>query len=128
MKLVDQYLKAIEKDLRLSKLQVNTEEVGAVSEVKDGVVIINGLDNVSYGELIEFESGVQGYVIELNEDEIGVIVLGNYLQIKAQEEVKALGKTLSIPVGNNLIGRVIDPLGNPLDSKDRVKTDTLYPV
>lgn len=128
MKLIDQYLKEFEKDINLSKLKIKTEEVGVVNELKDGVAILMGLDNVSYGEIIEFESGVKGYVIDILEDQIGVIVLGNYLNIKAGEQAKALGYTLSIPVSEDLLGRVVDPLGLPQDGKPKIKAIKNYPV
>ncbi len=128
MKLIDQYIKEIEKDLTRKQLKFKTEEVGAVAEVRDGVAVLVGLDNVSYGELIEFESGIKGYVIDMTEDTIGVIVLGDYLQLKAGEQAKALGQTLSIPVSEKILGRVIDPLGNPQDNLTRIKADKFYPI
>ncbi len=128
MKLIDQYIKEIEKDITRSRLKIKTEEVGAVAEVRDGVAVLVGLDNVSYGELIEFESGVQGYVIDMTEDTVGVIVLGDYLQLKAGEQAKALGETLSMPVSEKILGRVVDPLGNPQDNAPRIKADKHYPL
>ncbi len=128
MKLIDQYLKEFEKGINLSKLKIKTEEVGVVQELKDGVAILIGLDNVSYGELIDFESGSKGYVIDIMEDQVGAIVLGNYLNIKAGEQAKALGFTLSIPVSDDLLGKTIDPLGNPQDGKSKIKSNKLYPV
>lgn len=128
MKLIDQYIKDIEKDITRSHLNIKTDEVGVVSEVKDGVAVLIGLDNVSYGELIEFESGVKGYVIDLTEDSVGVIVLGDYLKLKAGEQAKALGQTLSIPVSEKILGRVVDPLGNPQDGSPRFKADKNYPL
>lgn len=128
MKLIDQYLKDIEKDLQVSKIKIKTEEVGAINEVKDGVAILIGLDNVAYGEIIEFESGTRGYVIDMMEDQIGVMILGNYLKLKAGEQARALGYTLSIPVSDSVIGRVIDPLGFPQDGRSKIKTAKQYPV
>ncbi len=128
MKLIDQYIKEIEKDITKSQLKIKTEEVGVISEIKDGVALLIGLDNVSYGELIEFESGVKGYVIDMNEDSIGVIILGDYLGLKSGEQAKALGQTLSVPVSERILGRVIDPLGNPQDNLSKIKADKFYPL
>ncbi len=128
MKLIDQYIKEIEKDIARSRLKIKTEEVGAVAEVRDGVAVLVGLDNVAYGELVEFESGIKGYVIDMTEDAIGVIILGDYLQLKAGEQAKALGETLSIPVSEKNLGRVVDPLGNPQDNGPRIKADKNYPL
>lgn len=128
MKLFDQYLKAIEKDARFTKLKSKPEEVGVVEEVKDGVALLAGLNNVAFGELIEFESGSLGYVIDLSEDEVGVVVLGDYLLIRSGEEAKALGRTLSVPVGEDLLGRVISPLGEVIDGKEKIKSKENYAI
>ncbi len=129
MKLIDQYLSNIEKELRsISKIKIKPEEVGIVKEIKDGVVILLGLDNVSYGELVEFESGVKGYVVDLSEDFVGVIVLGDYLNIKAGEQAKATGAVLSIAISEKILGRVVDPIGNPLDNLPPIKSEVYYPL
>ncbi len=128
MKLFDQYIKDLEKELTKSKKRIQTQEVGVVLEVKDGVVILDGLDGASYGEIIEFDSGVLGYIIDLMEDEVGTIVLGDYLNIKLGDSARATGKTLSLPVSDGLIGRIVDPLGSPLDEKGKIKSKTRYPL
>ena len=127
MKLIDEYLKNLEKELK-NKPKIETEETGIVSQVKDGVVILEGLDRVAYGELIEFKKNVLGYVIDLTEDEVGAIILGDYTTIAAGDKAKALGYTLSVPVSESLLGRVVDPLGLPLDGKTPIKSKTFYPV
>lgn len=128
MKAIDEYIKSLEKELRTSTLKVVSQEVGVVNEVKDGVVILSGLDNVAYGELIEFEKGEVGFVIDLTEDTVGSIILGNYLGIKAGDQAKALGITLSVPVSESMTGRVVDALGNPIDGKKAIKSDKRYPI
>ncbi len=128
MKLIDQYLKEIEKDLLKASLKIKTDEIGQLLELKDGVATLIGLDNVSYGELIEFESGIKGYVVDISEDQIGAIILGDYLKLKAGEQAKALGYTLAIPVGESLIGRVVDSLGYPLDGKGNIKIEKNYRI
>jgi len=127
MKLIDEYLKTLEKALQ-NKPRITSEETGTVSQVKDGVVILEGLDQVAYGELIEFKKNLLGYVIDLTEDEVGAIILGDYTTISAGDEAKALGYTLSVPVSETLLGRVVDPLGSPLDGKTPIKSNTFYPV
>ncbi len=128
MKLIDQYLKDIEKQLKVSQLKVKTDEIGIVTEVRDGVCFLDGLDNVSYGEVIEFESGVKGYVVDLVEHQVGVVVLGDYLSLRAGQQARASGHTLSVPVSDAVLGRVVDPLMNPLDGGLKVSSDTLYPI
>src|SRR3989344_2947405 len=108
MELIDKYLKEIEIELELAKqtkAKVKTTEFGTVVEVKDGVVVIEGLDNISYGELVEFKNKTVGYVVDLSEESVGVIIFGDYLGIAAGDRAKALGVTLSIPVSSSLVGR-----------------------
>lgn len=128
MKFIDEYIKNLEKELKNSKLKITSQEVGEVNEVKDGVVLLSGLDNVSYGELIEFEKGEVGFVIDLTEDVVGAIILGNYLSISAGDQAKALGITLSVPVSESIIGRVVDSLGKPIDGKKEIRAEKRYPI
>src|SRR6201747_416818 len=95
------------------KLQVS--EVGTVIEVGDGIARIYGLRNAMAGELLEFSNGVMGQVFNLEEDSIGAVVFGDYLAIKEGDTVKSTGRLLEVPVGEAVIGRVVDPLGRPLD-------------
>ena len=127
MKLIDEYLKTLEKELQ-GKPKIESEETGIVVEVKDGVAILEGLDRVAYGELIEFKKNLIGYVIDLTEDEVGAIILGDYTGITAGDKAKSLGYTISVPVSESLLGRVVDSLGSPVDGKPPIKTKTLYPV
>lgn len=101
---------------------------GIVSEIGDGVAKISGLQNLSYSEMVEFPHGIYGVAINLEENEIGVIILGDYLKIKEGDPVKGTGRLLSIGVDNKLVGRVINPLGHPLDGKSEVFTKKLYPI
>lgn len=126
---LDEYIKQMEAKLvETPSLQVVPQEIGYVEEVRDGVAVARHLDSVTYGEVVEFKSGVRGYVIDLTEDRVGIIVLGDYLKIQANEQVKALGYTLSVPVSEKLLGRVVDPLCNPLDTLPPVKAEANYPV
>jgi F-type H+-transporting ATPase subunit alpha len=128
MSQIDQYIHEIEQELTEDrKGKVKSEEVGTVKRVTDGVAVLTGLDNVSFGEIVEFASGVQGMVIDLT-SEVGVVILGNYLQIEAGETVKATGRTLSVGVSEDIIGRVVDPLMKPQDGGDDIKADKYYPM
>lgn len=128
MKIIDQNVQDIEKEIDSYHPNVKTEEIGWVTEVKDGVITLKGLDNVSYGEMITFDSGVTAMVIDLLEDQVGAIVLGNYLSLQFGDLAKATGKTLSVPVSDEIIGRVVNPLGEVIDGGSPIKADTLYPV
>lgn len=101
---------------------------GVVQEIADGVARVSGLAEVSYSEMVEFPSGILGVAINLEDDEVGVIILGDYLKIHTGDQVKGTGRLLSVAVGEELIGRVIDPLGNPLDGKGKINTKTFYPI
>ena len=129
MKVFDQYIKDLEQELSSSKKRhAGSEEIGYVEEVKDGVAVISGLDNVAYGEIVSFESGVKGSVIDLLDEMVGVIVLGDYLQVRSGEVVKATGDILSIPVSDEVLGRVINPLGETQDTGPAIKAEKRYPI
>jgi F-type H+-transporting ATPase subunit alpha len=95
--------------------RINVTEVGTVIEVGDGIARVYGLRNAMAGELLEFENGTMGQVFNLEEDSIGAVIFGNYLAIKEGDSVKATGRLLEVPVGEAVIGRVVNPLGQPLD-------------
>src|SRR5881275_908881 len=95
--------------------RVSVSEVGTVIEVGDGIARIYGLRNAMAGELLEFENGTMGQVFNLEEDAIGAVIFGDYLHIKEGEQVKSTSRLLEVPVGDAVIGRVVNPLGQPLD-------------
>src|ERR671910_1810158 len=95
--------------------RVQVSEVGTVIEVGDGIARIYGLRSAMAGELLEFENGTMGQVFNLEEDTIGAVIFGNYLEIKEGDTVKSTGRLLEVPVGDAVIGRVVNPLGQPLD-------------
>ncbi len=128
MKAFDQYLKQIEEEIKTKKVGYATDEIGVVQEVHDGVALVAGLDKAGFGEVVEFESGVKGYIIDMTEDSVGVIVLGDYLLIKSGEQVKALNYTLSVPVGEEFIGRSINPLGEVIDGGTAINATSRNPV
>src|SRR6187397_1641889 len=101
--------------------RVQVSEVGTVIEVGDGIARIYGLTNAMAGELLEFENGTMGQVFNLEEDSIGAVVFGNYLDIKEGDTVKSTGRLLEVPVGEAVIGRVVNPLGEPLDGGPPIK-------
>src|SRR5690606_19146814 len=92
-------------------------EVGYVDEVGDGIARVLGMDNVHFSELVQFGNGVLGMAFNLEKDNVGVIILGEYDEIKEGDEVRPLGRIASVPVGPGMIGRVVDALGNPIDGK-----------
>jgi len=124
----DEIASVIQAEIEKYESAIDVREVGTVLEVGDGIARIHGLSNIMAGEMVEFPNGVNGLAFNLEENSVGVIILGDYLAIEEGDEVKALGKLLSVPVGNAVLGRVLDPLGNPLDGKGPVTTNELRPV
>jgi F-type H+-transporting ATPase subunit alpha len=108
--------------------QLTTREVGTVISVATGIAKVSGLPNVGFDELLAFANGVFGIAFNVDEDEIGVVLLGDYWQLQAGAEVERTGRVMDVPVGDGLLGRVIDPLGRPLDSKGTVNTSKRLPI
>ena len=109
---------------RIAKLDTSTEarNEGTVVSVSDGIVRIHGLADVMYGEMIEFEGGVYGMALNLEQDSVGAVVLGDYLGIQEGQKVKCTQRILEVPVGPEMLGRVVDALGNPIDGKGPINT------
>ncbi|MGA0848822.1 MAG: F0F1 ATP synthase subunit alpha, partial [Chthoniobacterales bacterium] len=101
---------------------------GTVREVGDGIARVEGLSNVMLNEMVEFPGGVFGLALNLEENEVGVVLLGNYGSIKEGDEVKTTGRLLSLPVGKGLLGRVVNTLGEPIDGKGPIQATTYYPL
>ncbi len=119
--------KILEK-LSSYSLRIEEQLTGKIISIADGVAKISGLYGVAYLEVVEFPQGVRGVAINLEEREVGVIILGDYLKLREGDEVKNTGELLSVPVSLDLIGRVVNPLGVPLDGKGEIKSREAYPV
>jgi len=108
--------------------ELNVEETGTVTYVGDGIARAHGLDNALAGELLEFSNGVYGMVQNLESNDVGIVILGNYDDIREGDTVKRTGRIMEVPVGEALIGRVVNTLGQPIDGKGEIKTDHTRPV
>lgn len=122
--IADAFLKQIE-DFDHS---VEARSVGTVASVYDGIALVDGLADVKAGELVEFGNGTAGLALDLQADSVGVVIMGDYADIETGDEVRATGRIASVPVGDALIGRVVDPLGQPLDGKGPINSDNLQPI
>ncbi|MEA1951876.1 MAG: F0F1 ATP synthase subunit alpha, partial [Planctomycetota bacterium] len=111
----DEIASVIQQEIEQYQSQVDVSDVGRVLEVGDGIARVYGLADVMAGEMVEFPGGVTGLAFNIEENSVGVIILGDYLGIEEGDEVKSTGRLLSVPVGEGVVGRVLDPLGNPLD-------------
>ncbi len=108
--------------------KMTVDEVGSVIKVGDGIAEIHGLEKVMAGELLEFPHAVRGLALNLEEDKVGTVLFGDFQKIKEGDEVKRTRKIMSVPVGDAMIGRVVDALGNAIDGKGEIVTDTFNPV
>ena len=129
MKIKTEEIKSIiKKEIETYKSELDVSEVGTVIQVGDGIARIHGLSNAMSGEMLEFENGVQGMVLNLEEDTIGCAILGDYLEIQEGDSVKRLNRVLAVPVGEELLGRVVTPLGEPLDGKGPINITKYRPL
>src|SRR5215475_11113397 len=110
---------------RIKNFDAATEarNVGTVVSVTDGICRVHGLADVAYGEMLEFPGGSFGLALNLERDSVGAVVLGEYKHIKEGDTVKTTGRILEVPVGEGLLGRVVDSLGKPIDGKGPIKAD-----
>lgn len=121
-------LEEIEKQIEKSKLTTTPKNIGKIVEIGDGVVSASGLSDVSALELVSFPHQITGLALNLEEDTVGIIVFGDWTKLKEGDSCQTTGKILEVPVGEELIGRVVDPLGNPLDGKGKIATKKHYPA
>ena len=121
-------LQDIETQIAGAKTDVARENVGVVREIGDGVAKIEGLTGAMMNERLDFGNGVSGLALNLEETEVGAVILGDYTGINEGTEVRTTGELLSVPVGKGLLGRVVDALGQPLDDKGEITSDQTYPV
>ncbi len=118
----------IRKEIEALDLSAKKTNTGNIVYVSDGVARVSGLSEVMFNEIVQFSDGTVGLAMNLEEDEVGVILLGDYSNLKEGDEAKTTGRLLSVPVGKGLLGRVVDTLGNPLDGKGVINSSEYYPV
>jgi F-type H+/Na+-transporting ATPase subunit alpha len=121
-------LQEIESTISKAKTSTQKQNVGVVREIADGVAKIEGLSDVMLNEMVEFPGGLYGLALNLEETDVGAIILGDFSKIKEGDEVKTTGRLLEVPVGKELLGRVVNALGEPLDGKGPIKSTKTYPV
>jgi F-type H+-transporting ATPase subunit alpha len=125
---VDEISSVIKQEIEQYRSEIDVAEIGKVLEVGDGIAQIYGLSNAMASEMLEFENGAAGQVFNLDENSIGAVILGDYLGIKEGDQVRRTGQLLSVPVGEAMLGRVVDPLGQPLDGKGVIETPHRLPL
>jgi len=118
----DEIVRVLREEIENYDRVVNISETGSVISVGDGIARIHGLERVMAGELIEFPHHVSGLALNLEEDQVGAVLLGDFTEIKEGDEVRRTGRIMSVPVGDALVGRVVNALGEPIDGKGPVET------
>src|SRR6476469_11082207 len=109
-------------------ITVDVAEVGTVISIGDGIARVHGIERAMAGEMIEFPHGVFGIALNLEEDSVGAVLLGDYTQIKEGDPVKRTGRIISVPVGEEMLGRVVNALGQPIDGKGPLGTSQTAPI
>lgn len=124
----DEISSVIKEQIKRYEDKLQTEDVGSVLQVGDGIATVHGLEKCMAGELLEFPQGVYGMALNLEEDTVGVVLLGKDENIVEGDEVKRTGRIVEVPVGDAIIGRVVNSLGHPIDGKGKIETDKFRPV
>src|SRR3954452_12293937 len=121
-------LQELEAQIEGAKTAAARQNVGVIREIGDGVARVEGVADAMLNEMLDLGNGITGLALNLEETEVGVIVLGDYTMLQEGDEVRTTGKLLQVPVGKGLLGRVVNTLGEPLDGKGPVKSNIAYPV
>ncbi|MBM3765932.1 MAG: F0F1 ATP synthase subunit alpha [Acidobacteria bacterium] len=124
----DEIARVLREEIENYDQAVNVSETGSVISVGDGIARIHGLELVMSGELIEFPGGVSGLALNLEEDQVGAVLMGDFQHIKEGDEVKRTGRIMSVPAGDALIGRVVDAIGTPIDGKGPIAATQFNPI
>lgn len=118
----------IKQQIQNYQSEIEVHDVGTVIQVGDGIARVHGLDNCMAGELVEFSNGVLGMAQNLEESNVGIVILGPYRDIREGDEVKRTGRIMEVPVGEELIGRIVNPLGQPVDGLGPILTSKTRPI
>src|SRR5712691_6615517 len=124
----DEISKILRQEIENYQGAIDVSETGSVISVGDGIARIHGLEKVMAGELIQFPHDVSGIAMNLEEDQVGAVLLGDYTLIGEGDEVRRTSRIMSIPVGEAMVGRVVNALGDPIDGKGPIRTTEYYPV
>ncbi|OGI45889.1 F0F1 ATP synthase subunit alpha [Candidatus Nomurabacteria bacterium GWB1_40_6] len=118
----------LKREIENFSVQIKVEKIGKVLEVFDGIAKVSGLSDIKSSEMVIFPNGETGVALNLEEDAVGIIILGDFSKIKEGDEVKATGKILEIPVSDDILGRVVNAIGAPIDGKGAIKSSKTYPI
>jgi len=125
---IQQISEELRKQIEVFEPEYQLKDVGTVIEAGDGIARVSGLSNIRSQELVEFENGVMGIAFNLEKDNVGITVVGDYAGIEEGMQVRSTGRIASVPVGDGLIGRVVNALGQPIDGKGPIRFDRYRPI
>src|SRR3954454_24913653 len=124
----DEITRVLREEIENYESAVSVAETGFVISVGDGIARVYGLEKAMSGELLEFPHNVSGLALNLEEDQVGVVLLGDYTEIREGDEVRRTGRIMSVPVGDALIGRVVNGIGQPIDDKGPIDSSLYFPI
>src|SRR6201997_491849 len=124
----DEITQLLKEQIQNYASKIRVDEVGTIISLGDGIARIHGLDKVMYGEMIDFPHGVAGLAMNLEEEQVGAVLMGDYTELREGDQVKRTGKILSVPVGEGMIGRVVNALGEPIDDKGPINATETLPM
>src|ERR1051326_467349 len=124
----DEITKLIREQIENYESKISVDEVGTIISLGDGIARVYGLDKVMAGEVLDFWHGISGIAMNLEEDQVGVVVLGDYTEVKEGGEVKRTGQIMAVPTGEALVGRVVNALGQPIDDKGPITENKYIPI
>src|SRR5262249_46485430 len=124
----DEISKIIREQIGSYAVDVDVAEVGSIITIGDGIARVHGVENAMAGEMLEFPHGTFGIALNLEEESVGAVLLGEFKEIKEGDPVKRTGRIISVPVGEEMLGRVVNALGQPIDGKGPIQTDSYLPI
>jgi len=124
----DEITQLIREQIENYESRVQVDEVGTIISLGDGIARIHGLDKAMAGEMLEFPHNIFGLAMNLDEDQVGAVILGEYTELSEGNQVKRTGRIMSVPVGDAMIGRVVDALGQPIDDRGPIQTSESLPI
>ena len=124
----DEITQLLKEQIQNYDAEIRVDETGTIISLGDGIARIHGLDKAMAGEMLKFPHGVEGLAMNLDEDQVGCVILGDYTELREGDEVKRSGEIMSVPVGDGMIGRVVNALGQPIDNRGPIEGTELAPI
>src|SRR5580700_5808821 len=124
----DEITQLLKEQIQNYDAEISVDQVGTIISLGDGIARLHGLDKAMAGEMLKFPHGVEGLAMNLDEDQVGCVIMGDYTQLREGDEVRRSGEIMSVPVGNGMIGRVVNAIGQPIDDRGPIEGTELAPI